>query len=338
MTMQIKEARKILSLGFVGVGWIGKNRMEAIVKSGIGRASLIYDSSADSAAAASEVSPEAKLALDSSEVLDNSLLDGVVIATPSALHAEQALQALNNNLAVFCQKPLGRNAAEVQELIEASEKADRLLAVDLSYRYTEAFQAIHSLITSGDIGKVYAVDLVFHNAYGPDKSWFYDIKQSGGGCVMDLGTHLIDLAMWTLDFPETEVVNRSLYSKGKLLQKHEEQVEDFASVNLLTSCGTSISLQCSWNVSAGCDAVIEAKFYGTNGGAAFKNLNGSFYDFTAEKYNGTNSQTLVSPPDEWSGRAGVVWAERVAEGCGFDRKSAIEFLKTAQIIDSIYGR
>jgi predicted dehydrogenase len=48
---------------------------------------------------------------------------------------------------------------------------------------------------------VFAVDLVFHNAYGPDKPWFYDPELSGGGCVMDLGVHLVDLALWSLDFP-----------------------------------------------------------------------------------------------------------------------------------------
>jgi predicted dehydrogenase len=49
---------------------------------------------------------------------------------------------------------------------------------------------------------VRAVDLTFHNAYGPDKPWFYDPAQSGGGCVMDLGVHLVDLALWTLGWPK----------------------------------------------------------------------------------------------------------------------------------------
>jgi hypothetical protein len=63
---------------------------------------------------------------------------------------------------------------------------DRLLAVDLSYRFTEGMSRIRELVAGGELGKVYAVDLVFHNAYGPDKAWFYDPALSGGGCVMDL--------------------------------------------------------------------------------------------------------------------------------------------------------
>src|SRR5512138_3737632 len=62
------------------------------------------------------------------------------------------------------------------------------------------------LVREGALGEVYAVNLVFHNAYGPDKPWFYDARLSGGGCVMDLGIHLVDLALWALGFPEVEVL------------------------------------------------------------------------------------------------------------------------------------
>ena len=55
---------------------------------------------------------------------------------------------------------------------------------------------------------MYAVELAFHNAYGPDKEWFYDRRVSGGGCVVDLGVHLIDLALWTLGFPDVAVPGR----------------------------------------------------------------------------------------------------------------------------------
>src|SRR5690606_37707145 len=225
-----------------------------------------------------------------------------------------------------------------KEVVTASAKANKLLAVDLSYRYTKAFNAVYNLITKGEIGEIYAVNLVFHNAYGPDKEWFYDIKKSGGGCVMDLGIHLIDMALWCLNYPEITDLQSHLFYKGKKLTTFEEQVEDYANVNMISENNTVINLQCSWNVSAGRDAVIEARFYGTKGGAAFKNVNGSFYDFTAEKHTGTHTETLVTPPDEWGGRAGIYWAEALLSGKTFDPVSAQEFIKTAEIIDKIYGR
>jgi len=329
---------KTLSLGFIGVGWIGRNRMEVLLNSGKATAAVISEPSPENTAEALKAAPEAQALQSPEGVYGNPELDGVVIATPSALHAAQSLDALNAGKAVFCQKPLGRTATEVRQVVEASRKADRLLGVDMSYRYTKAFQAVYDTIANGDIGKVYAVNLVFHNAYGPDKPWFYDINQSGGGCVMDLGIHLIDMAMSCLGFPEVREVKSHLFSKGVKLAPGEERVEDFAKVSLYTAEDTAMSLECSWHVSAGRDAVIEATFFGTEGGVAFKNINGSFYDFVAEKYKGTYTETLVSPPDDWSGRAGVAWADDVLQGKGFDAKTAGELIKTAEIIDRIYGR
>lgn len=332
------EANKELSLGFLGVGWIGRNRMEAILGHTGSKAIAIVEPQQENAGEAKKLAPKTSHLDSLEEMLKEEELDGVVIATPSAMHASQSIKALQAGKAVFCQKPLGRTAIEVREVVETARHANKLLGVDLSYRYTRAFKAIYELIKNGNIGDIYAIDLVFHNAYGPDKDWFYDIRQSGGGCVMDLGIHLVDLALWALDFPEVKEVRSRLYHQGKRLDFFEEQVEDFASVNMYTTNETNINLECSWHVSAGRDAVIEARFYGTKGGAAFKNINGSFYNFTAEKYNGTQTEVLVSPPDDWSGRAGVVWAQELLNGKEHDPKAGEEFIRTAEIIDRIYGR
>ena len=87
--------------------------------------------------------------------------------------------------------------------------------MDLSYRHTTGMQRIRELIRAGELGHVYAVDLVFHNAYGPDKPWFYDVALSGGGCVIDLGIHLVDLALWTLGFPRVRGVASRLFALAR---------------------------------------------------------------------------------------------------------------------------
>ncbi len=335
---QIKSEQKPLSLGFLGLGWIGRNRMKALLNNTASEATMIREPIPENVEQALVHCKDATISTSSAEMFQNKELDGIVIATPSAMHAQQSIEALQSGKAVFCQKPLGRTASEVKKIIAASLEANKLLTVDFSYRYTEALQTIHRLIQNKELGNIYNVNLVFHNAYGPDKTWFYDRNKSGGGCVMDLGIHLIDLAMWVLGFPKIENLQSHLFYQGEKFPSGENQVEDFAHVSMTSEHGTLINLQCSWNVSAGKDAVIEATFYGTQASASFKNIQGSFYDFIAEKYTGTQAEVLVTPPDEWGGRAATAWAESVQSGNGYDHKSAEEYVKVAQIIDMIYGR
>ncbi|MHA6720611.1 Gfo/Idh/MocA family protein [Sphingomonas sp. RS6] len=320
-------------IGFLGTGWIGRHRMEAMLATGVIEAAAFADPSADCAEQARLLAPDARH-VDGLEAMLALGLDGIVIATPSVMHAEQSICALDAGVAVFCQKPLGRIAAEVDAVIAAARRADRLLGVDLSYRHTEGMRAIAGLMRSGALGQVFAVDLVFHNAYGPDKPWFYDPEQSGGGCVIDLGVHLVDLALWTLGFPTVERVTASLRAQGQPLGP--AQVEDYATAAFRAG-DADVRLACSWRVHAGTDAEISAVFYGTEGGAALRNVGGSFYDFVAERFTGTSKTLLASPPDAWGGRAAAAWAEQLARSAQFDPE-AVHFARSAEVLDQIYGR
>ena len=321
-------------IGFLGAGWIGRHRMAAMLDTGLIEAVAVADPSAEMVAEALKLAPAAQIAPDLDALLSLEL-DGVVIATPSALHAEQSIRALDAGAAVFCQKPLGRNAAEAARVVDAARRADRLLSVDFSYRFTAGMEAIAPLVRDGALGQVFAVDLTFHNAYGPDKPWFYDRAQSGGGCVMDLGVHLVDLALWALGFPAVDgAVAAQLLSGGRPLAG--DACEDFASAQFRLANGTVVRLTCSWRLQAGREAVIEAAFYGRNGGAALRNMDGSFYDFTAERFGGTSGEVLASGADAWGGRAGADWARRLAAGERFDRAAA-ELVRVAEVLDAIYA-
>jgi predicted dehydrogenase len=323
-------------LGFLGVGWIGRHRMQAIHDDGAAEIMAIADALPQACDAALEVAPGATT-VPSMEAMLELPLDGIVIATPSALHAQQSIAALERGVAVFCQKPLARTADECQAVVEAARRADRLLGVDLSYRHTDAMRAIRQLVVDGGIGHVYAVDLVFHNAYGPDKAWFRDPRLSGGGCVMDLGVHLVDLALWVLDFPALHGATARLYAGGRPLAHAPDQVEDYAEARVDLDGGVTVRLACSWNLSAGRDAVIEARFHGTQGGAAMRNLDGSFYDFVAEQYDGRTVHQLSQPGDAWGGRAAVQWSRQLAHDGRFD-PSAQRLVDVSRALDLIYGR
>jgi predicted dehydrogenase len=323
-------------LGFLGLGWIGQHRMQALRDQDACEVVAIADPSAEVRARVQQLVPKAAVATSLDELLQHDL-DGLVIATPSALHAQQSLAALQRGLAVFCQKPLARTAAENAAIVEAARKADRLLGCDLSYRHTEAMRRIRNAVVEGELGSVHAVDLVFHNAYGPDKSWARDPALAGGGCAIDLGIHLVDLALWTLGFPEVQRVESRLYAQGQLLSPGSTAVEDYAVAQLDLAGGTVVRIACSWNSATGRDAVIEAHFHGSRGGAAMQNVGGSFYDFAAARFQGTQRTPLADPPDAWGGRAIVDWARRLAAGARYD-KGIETIVQVATVLDRIYGR
>ena len=306
-------------LGFAGVGWIGRHRLAAIAASG----------AADVAAVADPAGVELDVeCLPSFDELLRHDLDGIVIATPSALHAEQAIAALERGVAVFCQKPLGRTGSETLAVVESARLADRLLGVDFSYRRTDGARALREEVRSGALGVIYAVDLVFHNAYGPDKPWFYERRLAGGGCLIDLGSHLADLALWLLDFPAASV------RSARLLSPQGLDVEELAFAELDLG-GATVRLACSWRLPVGRDCVIEASFYGTDGGASLRNVDGSFYDLRVDRHRGTESEPLTAPGDDWGGRAAVEWARQLAAGRRFDAEIE-QVVSVAQLLDAIY--
>jgi predicted dehydrogenase len=334
-------------LGFLGVGWIGRNRMEALARDGVAEVAAVADPQAEALAAAAEVAPEAGRAESLEELLEHEL-DGIVIATPSALHADQATAALDRGLAVFCQKPLARDAEETRRVLAAARGADRLLAVDLSYRHVEALQAAHGQVASGAIGRLHTLDLVFHNAYGPDKPWFTDPELAGGGCLIDLGTHLVDLALWLTGAAGSSARDRVVplssisaqrnhaigVEAARTLSLHGHAVEDHALAELALG-EVRARLACSWFTSAGRDCVFECTAWGSEGAVSVRNVGGSFYDFRAEHWRGTGSETLVEPPDEWGGRAIAAWTERLRSDRSYD-PAADELELVAETIDAIY--
>lgn len=321
-------------LGFVGTGWIGRHRMSAIADAEAGIVSCVCEPSDEARDPVREQFDDCAVVDSVEELLDHDL-DGVVIATPSALHAGQSIRALERGVPVFCQKPLGRNAEETRRVVDTARSADRLLGVDFSYRYAEAFIAAGELVQSGELGEVYGADLVFHNAYGPDKDWFYDRSLSGGGCLIDLGIHLVDFLLWTLQPSIIAGVGGRLLSGGAPLAPDAHDVEDYA-LGTFDADATAVRLACSWRLPAGRDAVIEASFYGTRGGVSVRNVNGSFYDFVTDHLVGTSSRRMVDPPDAWGGRAAVEWARRLRTSRGFD-DGIQSVVRTAEVLDEIYA-
>lgn len=322
-----------MRLGFAGLGWIGTMRLQAV--STVAEVAALCEPASQRLEEVAQKHPGAAAFSDFDEMLSAGLgLDGVVIATPNSLHAPQTLAALDRGLAVFCQKPLALNAREAWEMVEAARRAGRLLGVDYSYRYTEGARELRRAVEAGELGRVFSVDTVFHNAYGPDKAWCFDPRLSGGGALMDLGVHLIDLALWLLGDPEVREVHGGAWKGGQPLG--EGEVDDFASARIELEGGGTVSLAVSWNAHAGQDCVIRLSAFGTSGGAELRNVDGSFYDFELARLSGRSGEVAVRESRDWLGRAILDWAGRLGQGSGFD--PGIErSVRVSEVVDAVYG-
>ncbi len=323
-------------LGFVGAGWIGKLRLDAVAAAGAGDVVAVCDAAPERARAAAAEHAGAVVADSFDEMLARAgelRLDGVVIATPNALHAPEAIAALEAGLAVFCQKPLALNAAEAQAIVDAARGADRLLGVDYSYRHTDGMAELHRMAHAGELGRIFSVESVFHNAYGPDKAWCHDPALAGGGALMDLGVHVIDLALWVLGHPAIRAVHGRAFRQAQPLDT--VGIDDFATARLELEGDAAASIAVSWNAHAGADCVIRTTVYGTEGGVEFRNVGGSFFDFDLVRFQGRTSQLLRSESKAWLGRAIVAWARQLAQSRAYDAQIE-ESVVVAQAIDAIY--
>jgi predicted dehydrogenase len=323
-------------LGFVGLGWIGRRRLDSIAARNDFEIAALVDSDDERRASAACAYPQALATTQLDRMLDEGL-DGVVIATPNVAHADQAIECLRRGVAVFCQKPLAIDAHQTSRVLDAAQSANRLLAVDLCYRYVSGMSELRDAIANGDLGRLLSIELTFHNAYGPDKRWCFDRRQSGGGCLLDLGIHLLDLAQWLRPSVPMRISDSRRWAQGRALGPEDSDVEDLAMVDLDSADGARVRLTCSWNAPIGCDAIIGARILGTARGAVWRNLKGSFYDFELQLCTGTSRSRLGGAPDDWGSRALGAWIERLQVDRSFDPRT-FALLDSAALIDAAYER
>lgn len=336
-TAPVTDTPRVLRLAFVGTGWIGTQRMQSLIGSHDVQVAAIVEPVAERArcaAALIEATPPVHETVDSWLGTDPEC-DGVVIASPSALHARQAIAVLEAGMPVFVQKPMARSRAEAQAVVDAARHADRALDVDFSYRGVSGLSVARRRVSEGEIGRVYAAELTFHNAYAPDKGWAHERALSGGGCVMDLGCHLVDLLTHMVPDDPVLAVQAARFAKGQRLTALDDTCEDFAVATLQLQSGLVAQLTCSWHAHAGVDAVIEAVFHGTRGSVRLVNECGSFTRIAVQHNTGSRRETLGDATAPWGGVEIGHWADRVARGGRFCAERASRYLHVADVLDRI---
>jgi predicted dehydrogenase len=307
------EARTTpLRIGVVGAGTASHSFVRALAAAGIAEVTGLYATEDPRLPAARQFSRYENL-------LDDGV-SGVIIATPTSEHLEQAEAAIARGIAVFCQRPLGRNAEETRHVIDAARRADVLLGVDMTFRAADAMRVLHSTVQAGELGDIYAVDAIYHSASGPVNAWAADPQFSGGGVVIDAGISMIDLSLWTLGFPRVTAVSSRLFARGERITRNDARpiAEDYATALLDLDTGITINLSCGWHMSAGQGARIELTFHGTESAGTFRNVDGSLERFTSELFRGSHRHTLAAGADDWIGRTAVSWATMLSRGGHYD--------------------
>lgn len=158
---------------------------------------------------------EAKVYTDYRELLKDESIDAVDICTPNYLHSQIAVDAFAAGKHVFCEKPDAISVEDAEKMSEASKKAGKLLMVMRNNRFINISRYAKKFIDDGNMGEIYAGRCGWIRRRGiPGKGgWFTTKELSGGGPLIDLGVHMIDLAVWLMGNPTPVAVSGSTYCK-----------------------------------------------------------------------------------------------------------------------------
>ncbi len=223
------------------------------------------------------------------EMLAKEKLDIVSVVTPNKFHMPLTLAAFDAGCHVLCEKPMAMNAKESHTMLAAAKKAKRRLMINFSYRFTEQGWALKQQVETGFLGEVYFGRTVWHRRRGMPGfgGWFGQKKLAGGGPLIDLGVHRLDLALWLMGYPKPVWVMGSTYNPiGSRIAKQQGKqfdVEDLAAAMIRFDNGATLEIEASWAANIAENEMMETRLLGTEGGLVHRNLNEG-YEFEAEMF------------------------------------------------------
>ena len=192
------------------------------------------------------------------DILQNNDADAVIIATPTHLHKQIAIDCLNAGKDVLVEKPLALNSTEGREIIECAKKNNRKLMVGMNLRYRPDSMLIRSLIDAGEIGEPFYIKCGWVRKQSSTEKWFNKREEAGGGVILDLGINLIDLALWLANYPKTISVTTKNY------HHHSRNLEDTSVSFIRCENNITLNIEASWTMAEEKDRFY-ADIYGTKG-------------------------------------------------------------------------
>jgi predicted dehydrogenase len=244
-----------LKFGLVGAGGIAQTYAQAFQTAECCELVAVADTRPEAAAALAE-SVGAKTYASYKELAENEQIDAVIIATPPATHAEIAVYFLNREIHTLCEKPLCLSQGEAQEMITAAENSGAVFTMASKFRYTEDVIKAKALVASGILGEVVQFENAFTAKVDMSKRWNSNAELSGGGVLIDNGTHSVDIIRYFLGGVEAILAVDAGSTQNLSV---DENVKMFAK----TAGGVTASVDLTWGINKELPNFISV--YGTNG-------------------------------------------------------------------------
>jgi predicted dehydrogenase len=191
------EEMKELKVGIVGCGRMGRRRAQIVKDSENEILCIVADTNSEKSQDLAD-DMECRSVLDWRSVVYDDEIDVVVVSVPNKYMAPVVVAALEEGKHVLCEKPLGRNRGEGAEMVAAADRTDTVFHVGFNKRFHPAARKMKELFDEGVLGPVLYSRAIFgHGAHpGLEKTWFGRADLAGGGALIDIGVHLVDLIRW----------------------------------------------------------------------------------------------------------------------------------------------
>ena len=296
--------------------------------------------------------PEAAVYKNYKQLLEDESIDVVHVLTPNISHAEISIASMEAGKHVMCEKPMAKTSEEAKLMVETAERTGKKLTIGYNNRFRPDSQYLHNVCKQGDLGEVYyARAHAIRRRAVPTWGVFLDEEKQGGGPLIDIGTHALDLTLWMMDNYKPKSVMGTTYHK--LGQKKDAAnawgpwdpekftVEDSAFGFITMENGATIVLESSWALNTLDIDEAKCSLSGTEGGADMKDglrINGENFS----KLYTTNVELGAGGVAFYEGKAesdsdleARLWVESIVNNTEPIVKPA-EALVVTQILEAIY--
>ncbi|NRA39382.1 MAG: Gfo/Idh/MocA family oxidoreductase [Planctomycetes bacterium] len=273
----------MIRCGVVGAGAIAYSSCEAMQSHGGAEIVAASDLNPDRLKELCDKFSISRSYADSAELFADKDVDAVYIGVPNKFHAPLALAALEAGKHVILDKPFALNAVEAQQVADAAEKAGKIFMLGMNQRYRKESQMVRSLVEKGVLGDIYHAKAFWFRRAGIPKlgTWFGNKALAGGGALLDIGVHLLDLALFCVDEFDPKTVSGSTYTtfgnrglgeggwgKSDRAKDFIFDVDDFATAFIRFDSGLSMTLDVSWAAHAEQGNRNDVHLYGSEAGAS----------------------------------------------------------------------